>query len=140
MTTTLEAQGVTIGLDDASASPLSYTTITGLTDINGPDGSAPEYDITSLASTAREYRMGLHDEGNITLSGFYNPDDTGQTEAQTARKNRTKKSFKVSESDSPETTHTFDGYVTGFSIGRSRDQVATVDITIRITGDVTTST
>lgn len=139
MTTTLEAQGVTIGLDTATDSPLSYTTIGGLTDINGPDGSAPEYDITSLSSTAREYRMGLHDEGNITLSGFYNPDDTGQTAAQTARKARTLMAFQISESDSPATTHTFEGYVTGFSIGRSRDQVATLDITIRITGDVTTT-
>jgi hypothetical protein len=135
---TLESQGVTIGIGD-SGSPVTYTTIGEMTDISGPDGSAPEYDRTTLTSTAREYRMGLHDEGNISLSGFYDPNDTGQSEAQTARKNRTLKEFKITETDSPATEHTFQGYVTGFSLSRSVDQDVTLSITIRITGDVTTS-
>ncbi len=136
---TLESQGVTIGVGDTGSSPISYTDIGELTDINGPDGSAPEYDVTNLSSEAREYRMGLHDEGTISLSGFYDPNDTGQSECQTARKNRTKKAFKITEADSPPTEHTFEGYVTGFSMSRAVDQSVSLSIAIRITGDVTTS-
>lgn len=52
----------------------------GLTEINGPIPEAAMIDSTTLtsANNAREYRGGLIDGGNVTLTGKYDFVDVGQ--------------------------------------------------------------
>ena len=119
----------------ALATPVAWTEIGEVTDFSGPDGTASEIDTTHLQSTAKEFLMGLPDEGNFTLSINWEPSDTGQAAAIAARKARAEKNFKVTYSD--DSTATFKGYILGLSSSGAVDGKIDGSITIRITDEVT---
>lgn len=119
----------------AAATPVAWTEIGEVTDFSGPDGTANEIDTTHLRSTAKEFLMGLPDEGNISLSMNWAPTDTGQIAAIAARKARTEKDFKITYSD--DSTATFKAYVLGLSSGAGVDSKVNGSMTLRITGEVT---
>ena len=116
------------------ATPLAWLEIGEVTDWDGPGGSATMYETTHLKSTAKEKKIGLMDEGQLTLSINWEPGDTGQQAARTARANRTEKSFKLTYSD--DSTATFDGYVMGISSSGGVDNKVGGSITIEISGPV----
>jgi hypothetical protein len=126
---------VTDNTDGAKLTPVTYTEIGEVTDFSGPDGSASEIDVTHLRSTAKEFLMGLPDEGNISLSINWDQSDLGQAAIAAARTARTEETFKITYSDG--STATFDGYVLGLTSSGSIDGKVDGSITIRITGAVT---
>jgi len=120
------------------ASPEVYTEVDGLTSINGPDGSTPEIDTTHLNSTAREFLMGIPDNGSIQCSGFYDGDDTQHAALYSAWANGTSKNFNLKFiNESPNEKWAFSGYVQNFSIGAETDQAVTLSFSIRISGAIT---
>jgi len=131
----VDTTGKTITGDAAAATPVAWTEIGEITDFSGPDGTANEIDTTHLGSTAKEFLMGLPDEGSISLSINWEPSDTGQQAVIAARKARTEKDFKITYSDS--STATFKGYVLGLSSSGAVDGKIDGSITIRITDEVT---
>lgn len=135
----IDTTGKTINdnTDAATYTPVSWTEVGEITDFDGPGGSASVIDMTHLQSTAKNKRMGLHDEGQFAMSINFCPDDAGQLAAMAARKARTKKSFKVTYSDA--SVQTFDGYVMGFSSSGGVDGKVAGKITIEIDGEVTLS-
>lgn len=133
---TIESQSCTFKVGDG-ASPESYNAVGQVVNIDGPDGAASVIDVSSLASTRREKKMGLPDEGRIALSLQYDPDDTGQTRCTTLRNGRTAGNFRIELSDSPATTWSFSGYVLEFSKSINIDQVVMGSIVVEITGSVT---
>jgi hypothetical protein len=133
---TLQTQGTTIAIE-TSDSPSTFGTIGEVKSISGPSGSAPEIDTTNLSSTAREFNMGLPDEGNISISCSYDPDDTNQALCRTKRNSQVSGNFKITCADSPATTITFTAYVTEWSLSFDIDAVATLTIGLRLTGAVT---
>ena len=135
-TSALESQGMTIGLGDA-ASPELYTTISEVSDISGPDGSASEIDATDLSSTAKEFKVGLKDEGQVSLTLNYIPADTQHAALRTARNNRTLNNYRITFTDSPQTTWTFAAYVLGFSISNGIDGLTQGSVSLRISGAIT---
>jgi hypothetical protein len=137
--TTVESQLATLGIDDSGGSPYTFITVGNIVSMNGlRGGQATVIDVTNLASTRKEKVMGLPDEGQITCQLQYDPDDTGQIEAEAARAARTLKDFRVTLSDG--TTFTFSGYVLTFGLDIGVDTVVTGSITIEITGAVTKAT
>ena len=132
----LEAQGMDIQLSD-DASPEVYTSIGQINSITGPDGSAAEIDVTDLSSSAKEFKMGLADEGSVTLEGFYIPTDTQHAALRTKKNSRVTGNFKIVFTDSPQTTWSFAAYVTGLSLTAGVDAALTGSITLRITGSIT---
>lgn len=134
----LEAQGMVIKLSNG-ASPEVYTAIGEITSIGGPDGSASEIDVTDLSSTSKEFKMGINDEGSVTLEGMFIPTDTQHAALRTHKSARTLANFQIVFTDSPVTTWSFSAYVTGLSISASVDAALTGSITLRITGDITES-
>jgi acetylornithine deacetylase/succinyl-diaminopimelate desuccinylase-like protein len=135
MPTSIESQGVTLAIS-VGASPSSFVTIANVIDFSGPGGQASVIDITSLASTAREKRMGLPDEGQLTLNLNLDPDANSHQLIRDARKNRTQCEFRVTLTDSTPTTLTFLGYVLGFVVSGAVDDVVKAAITIEIDGAV----
>ena len=133
----LESQDMTIAYLDTSSSPETYTTIPEVTSISGPDGSASEIDVTDLSSTAKEFKMGLKDSGSVTLEFMYIPGNAVHSQLRTNWSDRTLTGFRISFSDSPATTWTFDAYVQNFSTSAAVDASLTGSITLRITGDIT---
>ena len=135
-TSALESQGMTIAVSDG-ASPEVYTTIPEVSDISGPDGSATEIDATDLSSTAKEFKIGLKDEGSVSLSINYIPANTVHSTLRTARNNRTLKNYRITFTDSPQTTWTFAAYVLSMPISNSVDGKTEATVGLRISGAIT---
>jgi hypothetical protein len=133
---TLEAQGTTLAIS-YGVSPTSFSTIGNVIDINGPGGQASVIDITNLASTAREKRMGLPDEGQVTFNIQLDPDLATHQLVRNARANRQKSEFRITLTDTTPTTLTFAGYVLNFSISLAVDDVVKASVVIEVDGPVT---
>ena len=92
--TAITAQGITI----ARFGTTTFETIPNVVSFQGPGGQASVIDVTNLASTAKEKRVGLRDEGQLSLSLHFNPDDTVHQGLRTDRANRVR---RQSRSPSP---------------------------------------
>lgn len=131
-----EAQGTVISYSDGG-SPSSFAAIGRIIGFKGPGGSAAVIDISDLDSLAKEKRMGLPDEGSFTLDLNYEPDLAAHAAMRAARRNRTRLEFKITYTDpTAATTDVFFGYVTGFEISGSVDQVLKGSMTVEIDGAV----
>lgn len=135
MPNSIEAQGVTIAIS-VGESPTSFSTIGNIIDFSGPGGQASVIDVTNLASLAREKRMGLPDEGQLTFNVNLDPDNATHQALRDARKNRTKCEFQITLTDATATKLTFFGFVLGFVVSGAVDDVVKAAITIEIDGPV----
>ena len=134
----LEAQGMTLSIGDTTESPAAFTAIPEVSSIQGPGGQASVIDVSDLDSTAREKRMGLQDEGQLTFVINYLPNNAVHTELRTAKANRTLKSWELTFTDSPASTWTFDGFVLGFALQNiAVDGVPQASITVEVSGAIT---
>jgi len=134
----LESQGMLFQIGDA-ASPEVFTSIAEVTSISGPGGSAAVIDTTDLNSTAKEKRMGLSDEGQVTLDIMYIPANTQHALLRTRRASRVLTNFKIIFTDSPATTWSFSGYVLGFTVNNAVDATTNASVTIEVSGSITES-
>lgn len=137
-TTSVESQGVELRRGDGGG-PEVFTLVGQITSIDGPSGSAAVIDVTTLDSVAREKRMGLPDEGQITLEGIYDPAQAQQEGLRTDRAARTLRNFELVLTDLANTTFAFSAFVLEFSLGEAVDAVVTLSVTLEITGAVTKS-
>lgn len=134
-TSALSSQGVTIAV--GAGSPDVPVTIPEVSSINGPSGSASIIDVTDLSSTAKEKKMGLMDEGQVTLELNYLPDNAVHETLRAARAAKTLKSFVITFTDTaPASWFRFNAYVTAFSVSNAVDQVMKASVTLEITGAV----
>lgn len=120
----------------ADVSPPVFTAIPEIKTIGGPDGSAPTIDVTDLDSTAREYVLGLKDEGSFQLGVNYIMTNAVHQTLRDAWANRTKLRFQITFADSTTTVWEFSGYVTGFAGNMGVDQVVEATVGIKITGSI----
>lgn len=139
------AQGTLLYWGDTTAYSTASTNSVGeVKSFSGPSGSANIIDDSHLGSTSKEKRMGLPDEGQITLEVLLNTTDPAQIKLRTDRAARTKKSFIIKLSDSTvagsETRVKGKGYCTGFAISGAVDDAVKASVTIEITGGVSWST
>ena len=133
----LDSQGMTIGITDGTESPLSYALITEVKDIAGPGGSATEIDASDLASTAKEFRMGLQDEGSVTLTMNWLPLNAQHILLRSQRAAQALTYFQISFTDSPATWWNFTAFVQEISISNSVDALTEGNVTLRVSGVVT---
>ena len=119
--TAITAQGIAIARYGTTA----FETIPNVVSFQGPGGQAAVIDVTNLASVSKEKRVGLRDEGQLTLTVHYN------------RANRTRRQFKITFTDSNPAVWTFYGYVTHFSVQGGVDAVVQASVTIEIDGEIT---
>ncbi len=132
----LKTQGAGIFAGD-NASPQVMSVIPGVRSISGPDGSAAEIDVTSLDSAAKEFLIGLADEGSVSLEILW--DETANTNHAQLRTDRLAgdvRYYQIRLSDSPQTTYSFQAFVTGWSLGNAIDDATIANVTLRITGAV----
>jgi hypothetical protein len=133
--TAITAQGIAI----ARFGTTTFETIPNVVSFQGPGGQASVIDVTNLASTSKEKRVGLRDEGQLSLSLHYNPEDAVHQGLRTDRANRTRRQFRITFTDGAAATWTFYGYVTQFSVQGGVDAVVEASVTIEIDGDITES-
>jgi len=132
----LETQGVVFAIGDA-ASPEVFNTIPEVMSFDGPGGSASVIDVSDLASSAREKRMGLADEGQFSFEIAYIPSNTYHTLLRTRRSGRTLTNFRITLTDSPQSVISFSGYVLEFRVSGGVDDFLRANVTIEISGSVT---
>ena len=105
-----------------------------------PDGSASEIDVTNLASSAKEFVIGLPDEGSVSLEVVFDYSAAVSTRHETlhaARAAQTLDTYQIFLSDSPETTITFTAYCSTFSLSLGVDDKVGATFGLRISGSAT---
>lgn len=130
--TVFDTQGTTLTADGDA--------VGGLISFSGFDGEAADIDVTTLASTAKEYHVGLQDYGNFSIEFIYDPNDVGQAQMQTNKAALAETTFVLTLPDSDVINRfTFDGYVKSITISGGVDDVVKGSANIRISGAVTPS-
>lgn len=132
----LEAQGMLIKIGNGLSSE-TFSTITEVKTFSGPGGSAAVIDVSDLSSTAREKRLGLKDEGQLSFTINYIPTNTQHALLRTQRSNRQLTSFQLVFTDTGNMTWDFEAYVSGFSVSGAVDGVVEAQVTLEISGTIT---
>jgi hypothetical protein len=114
-------------------------------DLSGPNSQGSEIDITSFDSTAKEFLMGLRDEGTISVNLLRDTSSTGQGRLisdQAARNERMliiDFSTHVMEASAVGARLTMQAYVQSFGYSAGADDALKSAVTFRITGAVNTT-
>lgn len=132
----IESQGVLIKRWNGA----SFDTIPEVKSFTGPGGSATVIDVTDLQSVAKEKRMGLPDEGQLSLTINYIPDNAVHMGLRADRAARTSVDFRIYFTDTLGTVWDFSAFVTGFSVSGAVDGVVEATVTLEITGAITEQT
>lgn len=116
-----------------------FIDVGNLTAISVPGPTKPEIDVTDFDSTAAEFLGGLPDNGELSLSGFFNYSDAGQVvlleDAHDA--DSPTRDFQI-DFTRQDVQFTFSGYVSSFVPNAGGPGEAyTFDATIRVSGAVT---
>ena len=127
--TAITAQGTTFSI---GATP---TPIKNIKSFSGFDGAAAEIDVTNLDSVAKEFRLGLKDNGSFSIEIDRDIADPGQIALLAAQGTGAATPFvlKFADGNSAE----FTGFVKKFSLSGGVDAVVKGSADIRISGDIT---
>lgn len=131
-------------MSDPSAILCQGTTMTfnsvavgGLMSITGiGSGSATEIDVTTFASSAKEYLQGLRDFGSIEVQLRRNQDDLGQAEMFSAMASQTTRTVVITLPSSTANVATFTAFVQSLSTDLKADGAVEGKAVLRITGAV----
>lgn len=115
---------------------IGANSIAELQSISGLEIKADTIETTNLDSAGwRNYIQGLKDGGEVSLSGYFNPNDTnGQFALYTALTNGTVTSFTISFPSALGAQWSFSGIVTGFTSSSSMEDSVTFEATVKVTG------
>lgn len=107
-----------------------------LTDIGGLDLSADTIETTTLDSGGwRTFVQGMKDAGEVSVSGYFNPDDTdGQKALYDAFSAGTVLSLTVEFPTALGAKWTFSGIVTQITTGASMEDSVSFESTIKVSG------
>lgn len=135
----IESQGITVFWTTSTAFTTSQP-VSDVTSVSGPGISAGKIDVTSLQSTAKEFIMGLRDNGDVSLDMIYNSTDLGQLALRNDLNTRTKRRIAIKIPDATTTLWHCEAYCTNWSLSGSVDNVQKLSATIGLTGAITWST
>lgn len=128
------AQGTVLEIEDNELTP-AFQVIGGVVSFSLGDGQAQDIDVTTLASTAKEYCQGLQDLGDFTIELNRDFADVGQVELDDAKNGQETRNFRITMSDS--TVITFAGNVKSFTIEAAQDDIIRSTATVKISGNIT---
>lgn len=114
-------------------------TVGGLTSISGIEISAETIDVTDLANSTgyREKLPGFKEVGDVTLSGFLDGADSGQTQMYTLLNSQAESTFEIIFPTAIGKKWSFTGYVAGFTTSADVGDAITFEATIIVTGQAT---
>ena len=136
--TAISSQGTTIEIDVAIQGTPDVE-IANVKSFSGLDGESSEIDVSNLSSTAKEYRVGLKENGSFSLE--WNPDysDSGQNAVRAAEISGAQKAFLITLPNG--VTLAFDGFVSSAGgISGGVDGVLDGSGSIKVSGAVTVTT
>ena len=118
-----------------TATPVTYSTVGNIKDFTGFDGSASEIDVTNLASTAKEFQLGIVDSGQFSMNIDQDNSDAGQIALRSKQASRLIANFKLVLPNG--NTASFTGFVKKFGTQGAVDAAVKSSVDIRITGAIT---
>lgn len=132
----IKTQGTTISISDGT----DPVVINGHQSMSGiGSGQASKIDVTTLLSTAKEYRMGLQDWGDFTLNFVWNLDDDGQAEMMAAKDAQSARemviTLPVTDPAVTKNVFTFNALILQMQADINADGVVQGTATIAITGE-----
>jgi hypothetical protein len=144
MSNVLNSQGVEFYWSNTTAYSTASTCLVGeVTDFSGPGGQAAVIDVSHLGSTAREKRIGLRDEGQITLGVNFLPADPAQLALRSDRATRTLKKCVIKFNDTTAADSNkavFEAFCSGYSISGGVDQKVSGQVVLEVANAVTYTT
>lgn len=129
--TVLDAQLAVFTIADSGGSPI---TVGGTISFSGFDGEASDIDITTLASTAKEFRQGLQDFGNFSIELQRDPADVGQIELLSAKAAQATRACTLTLASGD--VASFDAYVKSVTTAGGVDATVTGSANMKVTGVV----
>jgi hypothetical protein len=115
-----------------------YTLIPGVQSFSGPSGSKPQIEYTAISDTAAQFLAGKPDYGSIQFQVAWDPTNAAHqrllSQFNTAGSTD---SFKIVCSDSGDAEIAFGGSVDGWEWSFDKDNVALVDVSVKLSGAVT---
>ncbi|MFD1953737.1 phage tail tube protein [Paenibacillus thailandensis] len=108
-----------------------------LTSIGGVEASAETIDVTALDSTGgyRKFLAGFKDAGEVSISGYFAPDDPGQAAMYAAFESGDTSAFKIKFPASMSAQWEFNGVVTAFSTSAELEEAVGFESTIKVSGE-----
>lgn len=132
----VDAQGTKVEIGTTTADPpVGWAEVLGVLNFKGLGAERPERDRTTLKSTAREYGLGLKDQGNFEIECLIDYADAGQDHLRTMNSNKEERSVKLTLSNN--TTLTFRALVKSAPLTGGLDEDVKTTFSFRVTGDVT---
>lgn len=114
----------------------AFVAIAGVKDFSGPSATRETYDATDFDSEDgyREFVSGLRDGGEVTFT--FNFDKTGYLSLKSDFESDDLVGYKLTLPDSAATEIEFYGMVTGLPLNLPLDDIATIDVTIKVSGNI----
>jgi len=131
----VDTTGKTITAGSGTATPVTYTTVGNVKSYSGFDGEASEIDVTHLLSSAKEFRLGLIDNGKLSFECDQDDNDAGQIAVLAGQVAGTIQNFKLTFSNAK--VASFTAFVKKFTRSGGVDQVLKQQCDLRISGAVT---
>jgi predicted secreted protein len=136
-------QGTTFDIGTGDATTIApgadvFIPVGEVVNSTGPDGEANEIEVTSSLSLAKEFLVGLPDEGNISLDMILVPADAGQVALRAAKNNQGLRNFQITLPDG--TVLDLKARVKSFTMSGGTDDKWTASTALRISGPVTVTT
>lgn len=136
LTTPALGAGTVIKLGDA-ASPVVYTTIAYVIDIDGPSEQADDVEVTHLGSSAKEYIAALRDSGEVSMNIHFTENATlgASSGLYYVFTNRLVRSFEIIPSGGTKKLR-FNATVTQFNRSFQPNDSMKAAVTLKVTGVV----
>jgi len=129
MATPIDAQGTTFTFNDGTTAQ----TVGGVQSFS-MSSTADEREVTTLSSTAKEFKFGLQDNGTLKLDVLYDPADAGQAAIIAARTANATRQVVMTLSNG--TTATFNAIVKSVPIDAAADDDLKSSIELRVSGAI----
>ena len=128
--------GTIFGRSGSSESEGGYVAIAEVNSITGPSMTRDFIDVTSLDSTGgyREFIGGFRDGGDVSLNMNFTFD--GYNQMLTDFESDSAVYYIITLPDTAGTSVTFAAFVTDLPLGITPDDKVTIDVTLKITGQV----
>lgn len=112
-----------------------------LTSISSPSITQETIDVTTLDSEGeyRDFIGGFKDGGEVSASGFFAPNDPGQTALYEALEASTVEKFVIEFPANMGAKWEFKGVVTGFQTNAELEEAVGFEVTIKVAGKPTLS-
>lgn len=120
---------------------LGSATLGGVVSISGPTRTVGTVNTTNLSSSAATYKPTILDNGEVTVTIQFDPDDTDHSavEALMTASPLAAGSWTITCTDATPSTYAFSGILTNlnYNFAASYEDLSTAELTIKISGAIT---